>query len=117
VLRRATNDDYHAFVGRLAPEQWTGLVSADEHLIHGIGGVYLASDGRWWMFFDRVPGVAMSVTTHRAARIVVDAARESGIVVHAISDLRMPTSERWLTRLGFVQTSEEIEGHPVWVLT
>ena len=116
ALRPATNDDYHAFHGMQAPLHWSGLVEATDYFIRGIGGIYLARDDRWWMFFKRAPGVRMTKTAHKAATILINSVFDTGMTVRAIPDLDIQGAEVWLRRLGFEKTTEIIEGHTVWKL-
>lgn len=116
ALRPATDEDYQAFHGRVAPLHWSGIVDATDYVIRGIGGIYLARDDRWWVFFKRIPGVALTKSAHRAATIIRETARVAQLPVHAIADLDVTGAELWLRRLGFVETDEAIEGHRVWKL-
>ena len=55
ALRAATDSDFAAMMGRPAPGYWIGMVEADRWVVNGIGGMYGAEDGRWWLFFERCP--------------------------------------------------------------
>lgn len=115
ILRKAVASDWHAVMASPEPAEWAGIVYASEHLIIGFGFLYVALDGRWWLCFERCPGVRMLKTAHQCGRILLESAREAGISVHALADLRIDGAETWLRRLGFESTGEDIEGRPVWV--
>lgn len=110
MLRPAADADWQAVFGQPAPEHWAGLVADGA----GMGGMYLAQDGRWWATFLRFPGVTMAKTAHKAALWTLDAARVGDITLHAIADQSIEGSEFWLRRLGFRPTEEHIEGHQVY---
>jgi len=115
-IKRATGADWSAMFGTSEPADWIGLVAASPHLIFGIGGVYRANDGRYWMFFHRVAGIRKTKTAHTAARIIVDMMHEAGEPAYALADPRYSGACLWLRRLGFIETTEAIEGHTVWTL-
>ena len=116
MLRVATDDDWHAWTGKPAPGQWFGLVDATPHLIEGLGAIYADIEGRWWITFERCPGVGKVKTAHAAAKQLLGMARERGLAVHAIADNRISGAEKWIERLGFARTDETRGGLAVWVL-
>lgn len=113
-LRRATDDDWRVFVGTLPPSYWVGLVAENEFMLLGIGGLFFGTDDRWWATFARAPGIRSTLTAHRAARMVMDIAKEAGLTVHAMADLSIDGAELWLRRLGFVETDEILNDCRVW---
>lgn len=115
-LRPATDADWSAMFGIPPPGIWSGMVAATDHVIYGLGGIYASEDGSWWITFSRWPGVRYRKLAHKAARIILDAAREAGIAVHAIADPAIEGSELWIKRLGFKETDETRGGLAVWVL-
>lgn len=115
MIRPATDQDWQALVDHPLPDIWVGLVSEDRLRVHGIGAAYLGKDGRWWVFFNREPGVRMKKTAHRAAKRLLWALRDAGIVVRALPDCRIPGAELWLRRLGFRPTGEAFGGIAVWI--
>lgn len=115
MLRPATDDDWQVFTGLPAPREWFGLVYATDALIHGLGGAYVGTDGRWWATFRRAPGVGLRKTAHVAAVAIMRGAAERGLALHALADDRIDGACSWLRRLGFEETDEQIEGYPVWV--
>lgn len=114
-LRKAVLSDWHAVMAMAEPAAWSGIVYASPHLISGFGFLYAGLDDRWWLCFQRAPGVRMLKTAHQCARILLESAREAGIDVHALADLRIDGAELWLRRLGFEPTDEKLKGAPVWV--
>lgn len=113
MLRPARDDDWTSFFHRPAPEHWVGLVEDGA----GIGGMYLAKDGRWWATFHLVPGVKRVKTMQRAALWTLEAARAGEITLHALADETIERSAFWLERLGFRLSGETIEGHQVYQWT
>lgn len=114
MLRPATPRDWSAITGMRPPSVWSGIADAGPHLVHGLGGIYLAEDGRWWVFFHRTPGVRKVKTAHKSAKILLGSAREAGITVHAVEDDTITGAAVWLERLGFEMTDERLGGLRVW---
>jgi hypothetical protein len=100
--------------GTPEPGAWFGLVEARRYLIEGIGLVYMASDGRWWIGLKRCPTISKTRTLLTGARQVLAMAHERGLVVHAIPDPTIPGSSRLLEGLGFTRTDETQGGFNVW---
>jgi hypothetical protein len=113
-LRRATGDDWRRYVGTEPPALWYGLTADAGYMLLGIGGVFLGTDDRWWATFHRAPGVRDLALAQRAARVVQSVASEAGLTVHAMPDPRISTAAFWLSRLGFIETDEEIDNCKVW---
>jgi hypothetical protein len=114
-LRPATADDYYIYTGRPAPSDWTGLVGlSDSGVIEGMGGMVRDTDGRWWAFFSRLPGVSAKVSMHRAAVLTLQAARRSQTVLHALASPGIDGAERWLLWLGFRPTEEFYQGQRIY---
>ncbi len=116
-IRRATDADWAAMFGPSAPapQIWSGLVAATDHLVFGLGGIYGAVDGRWWITFARWPGIGMVKTAHQCGKILLGSAKEAGVAVHALADPDIEGSELWIKRLGFEATDETMGGLRVWV--
>jgi hypothetical protein len=114
ALRPARDDDWHAMAGSQAPGNWFGLVEARPHFIEGMGCIYLARDGRWWIAFWRSAGVGKIKTAHAGARRLLADAKDRGLDVHAIADPAIPGAELWLERLRFIRTDETQGGLTVW---
>ncbi len=90
----------------------TGLVDGE---IKGIGGVAYMPDGTAVAFLHLAEGASRyAVTLHKAARRVLEEARNRGIRrIVARADIAIPAAERWLKRLGFEQV--EIDGEKVFL--
>src|SRR5690606_8734137 len=116
-LRPATDADWYVFFGSAAPGEWFGLVADAGHMLLGIGGLFLAVDGRWWATVAKAPGVRSRLLMHKAAREVMNVAREAKVPVHALADPAIPRSAVWLERLGFQETDEMRKNHRVWAWT
>lgn len=114
ALRPATADDWAAMTGLPAPGEWFGYVEGRAHLIEGLGAIYLAGDGRWWITFQRCPGVGKVKTAHAGAKRLLAESQERGVTVHALAQPGMPGADMWLERLGFAMTGQELEGVAVW---
>ena len=117
TLRPATDDDWRAMFGCTAPVPgvWSGIVAANDYVVFGLGGIYAAADGRWWITFHRWPGVGYTKTAHKAAKEILGAARDANIEVHALADPEIPGSALWIERLGLKPTDERLGGMTVWV--
>lgn len=114
MLATATADDYVAMTGMPEPAEWFGLASRRPWLVEGIGVVYRAADGRWWLSFQRAPGVHKVKTAHAAAKRLLAEADGRGLVLHALADPRIDGAEAWIERLGFRRSGEKMEGLDVW---
>lgn len=109
-LRPAEDEDWIAWWGGPAPVNWFGYVNED-----GLGAIYEAIEGRFWLGFQRRPGVRRTKTAHMAALLLLSDAGKRGISVNALAHIdQYPGSDRWLQRLGFQQTDEIWKGYPVW---
>lgn len=117
MIETATDDDYSAMFGTMPPQEWFGLVAKTQWLILGIGAVYRGTDGKYWMMFTRSPGVRMTKTAHMAGKRLVQQAKDKGLEVRALADNRISGAALWLRKLGFKQSTETIEGYPVWTLS
>lgn len=116
ALRPATEEDWVAFTGLPVPGTWMGLVYATPWLIEGMGAVYLGTDGRWWLTFERAPGVRRVKTAHRAAKQLLSEIEALGVgPVHAQANPRIDGATLWMERLGFRRSDDELGGLPVWV--
>lgn len=115
-LRRATDDDFYVWHGRPAPPCWFGLVGEGPGgLLVGIGGAYLGIDGRWWVAFEKLPGIGGAVTMQKAACEVIATMRAAGLgPLVALSDPAKPRADAWLTHNGFRPTDESMHGLEVW---
>lgn len=114
MLRPATDSDWEAVTGMPAPGDWFGLVEARPHLIEGMGAIYRATDGRWWLTFHRTAGVGKVKTAHAAARKLLAMAQERGRTIHALADPAIAGAELWIERLGFTRTDETQGGIAIW---
>lgn len=115
ALRPATDDDWTAMFGIPVPAEWFGLCLSRPWLIEGLGAIFLGQDGRWWIMFQRCPGVAKVKTAHAAAKRLLAMADGRGLKVHGFADPRISGAEMWMERLGFARTDEDIGGLKVWV--
>jgi hypothetical protein len=97
--------------GLAAPAHWIGLVYEEQGRVVGLGGLYEGQDGRWWASVQA--RARRPVALARAAREVLATARAVGVPVFAIADVRIAGAEAFLSRLGFHETDEAIEGHKV----
>jgi hypothetical protein len=116
-LRPATDDDWYVFTGQTPPKAWFGYVYENDFMILGLGGFFSSLDGRWWMTFRRAPGARQTKSAHTAALRLVALAAEAGITLHALADDRVDGAQKWIERLGFRATEEQIEGYTVWALS
>lgn len=116
ALRPAVDSDWAAVTGMQAPGEWFGFVDDGGWIINGMGAIYRATDGRWWITFVRCPGVGKVKTAHASARRLISQANDMGISVSALADPSIDGSEMWVERLGFRRTAETIEGIHVWTL-
>lgn len=114
MLRAAAASDYEAFFGRPEPAEWFGIVEARPHLIEGIGLVFRCTEGRWWLSFERCPGVGKVKTAHRAAKHLLALADDRGVKVNALADPAITGAEMWIERLGFRRSDEVKGGLTVW---
>lgn len=117
MLRPATDEDYEAFWGRPAPAEWFGLVEARPHLIEGFGCVFRCTEGRWWLAFQRCPGVGKVKTAHAAAKQLITRASEQGLKLYTLSDNSIHGADKWIERLGFQRTDEQKAGLTVWQIS
>lgn len=84
-------------------------------LTTSIGGIWQGSDSRVWGFMDFKPG-HRSVILYRYMRKLLAEAEEMGVPeIYTVRDHTHPTSERMLSRAGFIKTDEKLEDHEVWV--
>jgi hypothetical protein len=114
ILRRADDDDWLIYTGMPAPLYHHSFVATDDRGRRlGLGGIFVDESGRRWITFDRRPGVGGVLTAHRAARFLVGHAVRP---VFAAQSLVIEGAAKWLTRLGFEKTDEQLLGRPVWVL-
>ena len=117
ALRPATEADWSAMTGLPAPLEWFGFTEQTRPwLIDGIGAVYLGSDGRWWITFQRALGVKKTKTAHAAARKLLGEAKARGLSVNGLADPAITGADTWMARLGFRHTDERIGGIDVWTL-
>lgn len=116
ALRPAVDDDWSALFGTPPPAVWFGLTEASRWMIDGMGVVYQSADDRWWVAFQRAPGVRKTKTAHKAGRQLLADCAARGITVHTICDMRISGAEKWLVRFGFKRSGENIEGYDVWTL-
>ncbi len=114
ALRAARDDDWAAVTGLPAPGDWFGLVADRPGLIDGLGAIYRDTEDRWWITFQRTPGVSMVKTAHAGAKRLLTMARGRGIAVNALAQPGIDGADRWLARLGFEATQETKEGHTIW---
>jgi hypothetical protein len=115
ALRQATADDWYVFLGVREPKAWAGLVAVERDVLVGFGGVCFGVDDRWWAYFRKLPGVRATVTSQKAARLILSTVAEAGLPIHAQADPRIPGAENWLRHLGFVASEEILEGERVWI--
>lgn len=116
ALRQAEDSDWAAMFGMQPPADWFGFVESSGWLVEGIGAVYRDTLGRWWLTFQRIPAVGKVKTAHKSAKVLLAVARERGLEVRTIPDLRIEGAELWIERLGFQKTDEQIEGQTVWLI-
>ena len=114
TLRKATNDDWRKFWGIDPIVPWQGYVAEDQHMILGIGGLFMPNDGRWHAFLKKAPGVRAVLTTYKAALLTLDDAEQQGLTVYAMPDDGISSACAFLKRFGFVETEEKIDGLTYW---
>lgn len=115
VLRLATDADWWRYLARPKPTWWVGITLEDEHMLLGLGGVYLGTDKRLWAFFDKSRGVSIRFSMQKGARLLFEALREAGVVeVSAVADGDIAGSTLWIERLGFKPTDELHKGLTIW---
>ena len=114
ILRLATQQDFQTFFGREAPAVFTALTASRGTAIVGIGGVAYSEQGEAIGFLDlreRLPAIAL----HRAARRFLAVLKEVGEPsILTYCDDALPLAKKWLTHLGFIETSTQIEGRSIW---
>lgn len=112
-IRLATKSDFHRFFHIPAPEVWTALALERDGLILGIAGVIYSEDGLAVGFLDSK--VALPRSVHRSALRFLDVMRSVGekrIITYC--DNSIAGAAKWLERLGFMKTSDTVEGQEVW---
>lgn len=115
AIRPADDDDWAAMTGYQAPAEWFGFVEQEKSwLIDGMGTIYKGLDGRWWITFQRTPGVRKLKTAQAAAKRLLAEAESRGITVNGMPDPKICGSTVWMERLGFRRTDENIGGIDVW---
>lgn len=114
VLRTANAIDYEAFTGKAEPACWFGLVIEKHNSPVAFGCVYEGQDGRWWVCFKGEPH---PLSMQKGARSFLGFAKEQGMALHAMPDLNIPGSVKWMERWAFQETGETIEGHKVYKWT
>ena len=113
MLRTATGEDWAAITGLPVPGYWIGLVYEENGTALGLGGLFEGADGRWWATVTS--SAVRPVALWKAAHQVLDTAAKVGLPVYALADHGVTGAERFLSRLGFVETDEVIAGHRVLV--
>jgi hypothetical protein len=114
--RLATAADFEAFFHREPPPVWTGLVTEEDGEIVGAGIVQWDDYGRAWGSYSARKPLPV-VTMHRAAlRMLAALEAVEEPVLYVGRDQRVPGSEAWLQRLGFVRVPEmdTDPNFPVW---
>lgn len=79
-----------------------------------LGGIAAGTDGRVWGFIDFKPGYRLRAIYRYTLRLLAWAEREGVPAIHVSRDAALPTSLRLLTRAGFRDTGERIDGHEIW---
>lgn len=83
---------------------WTGVIDGE---VVALGGYWFLPSGAAVAFLDLKPEAREKgrVTLMKTARMVLDDVRERGIsTLIAMPDKNIDSAERFLTRLGFVQS-------------
>jgi hypothetical protein len=82
----------------------------------GVGFCAQAEDGRMWAIVHIEPILARHGRhlIHRHALMLVEWCRMNDVVLHVGRDPKPKRSRQWLSRLGFVQTTDFIQGQEVW---
>lgn len=114
MLRTASALDYEAFTGQPEPGCWFGLIIERDGNPVALGCVYEAVDGRWWVSFK---GESRPLSMQKGARDLLGFAKEQGLELYALADLKIAGSLKWMQRWAFQETDETIEGHRVYKWT
>lgn len=115
ALRQANDDDWKAVFAMPVPAAWFGLaLDRNAWVIEGLGAIYRGGDDRWWISFQRCLGLVKTKTAHAAAKQLLAMAADLEITVHGISQPGIEGGDRWMAKLGFVETDETLGGLTVW---
>lgn len=107
--------EIYRFYGRPVVQPLKGYAARKGLKTVALGGLALGDDGRVWGFVDFKSGHQLRIIYRYALRLLAWAETEGIPAVHVTRDHNIHTSERLLTRCGFVPTDERAGGLEVWV--
>ncbi len=106
--------EIHRFYGAAVVEPIKGYVARRGLRTVALGGLAIGVDGRVWGFIDFRPGYRLRAL-YRYTLKLLDWAADAGIPeIFVARDDQFSTSERLLTRTGFMRTGETMDGHEIW---
>lgn len=110
---KATDADFARFYGTTLLNDWSAYCAKEGKTILGFSG-YTIADDKAWFFMDVLERVKRPVMYRYAVRFLKEL-RESGINnIYAPCDITKPGAVKFLERLGFEETDEELNGWKVW---
>lgn len=113
MFREAKAHDMVQFTKFKLPEHWAGWVYEEQGEVIGMGALVHNSNRPWLVLDITERARHRKVTMHRIARMVVKVGLAVFGEVFVMRDQDEPGSEKWLGRLGFVDTGETHRGEIV----
>jgi len=114
----ATDLDFARFFKTGTPDRWwKGQCIKKGSLVKAIAGVIEADeDGRIFVFMELRGIGRYPFMFRRVLRFILNVAEEHDIEeMFAFCDQRYPRAHEFLSRLGFKETTEEIDNQRVWI--
>lgn len=113
-LREARAKDIIKFTRFAVPRQYVGYVAEEDGEAVGLAVIMYGALDRFWLTLDTTEKLRQKpFLLHRVAKNLVKLGVSAGDL-YAVQDHKEPTSEQWLTRLGFRDTGEVFEGERVF---
>lgn len=112
----ATDEHIHRFYGNPLEANGKKFVKAyvRNGAVLGIAGIVEDEKGEWYGFIDNPTGFRKSYFYRTALKMAEIAKNNGAKKLKTICQHDIPRSEEFLTRLGFVETSEEFQGKAIW---
>lgn len=113
TLRDARAKDVVKFTRKAIPLKFVGFVAEDQETgeLIGLGVIVHGIADRFYVCLEMTPRLrSMPVLMHKIGRLLVKAGSQVCPELYSIAKGDEPTSEPWLTRLGFKPTEERIGG-------
>jgi hypothetical protein len=106
-LRPARAVDIVKFARFAVPLQYVGVAAEQDGKVIGVGVIMWGAGDRAWVTLDTTPELRkMPGLLHRVGLALVNAGSQACDELYSLHAGKEPTSERWLTRLGFRDTGE-----------